>query len=235
MKAQQSSFTARGWSDGTFLARLPKDARHELLELGVKQWHPAGCEFITQGGPPGAVYILLDAVVTVTACVENGVKTLIAIRVSGDLVGEMAVIDDTSRFASVTVCRDSLLSHIPGPAFMGFLHRTPAGAVAVHRLLGERLRQANRRRLDFAGYPVNVRLARALLELAAQHGRAYAGGVDIGVRLSQAEYGALVGATEDSVQRALRGLAAEGLIKRGRRRIVIVDRDRLTEYAELAQ
>ncbi|MEV6155439.1 Crp/Fnr family transcriptional regulator [Nonomuraea sp. NPDC052129] len=206
-----------------------------LLDLGVHRSHPAGDRLIRQGATGDAVLVLLDSVVMVTAGVENGAETLVAIRVSGDIIGEMAVLDNTTRFASVITCRRSLISHVAGSAFMEFLHQHPAAAVSMNQLLGERLRQANRRRLDFTGYDVDVRLARALIELAGQHGHRQAGATDVGVRLSHAEYGALIGANKDSVQRALRQLSARGLVETGRRKVLILNLDELTNFADIAK
>lgn len=117
---------------------------------------------------------------------------------------------------------------------MDFLHRRPAAALAVNQILAERLRQANRRRLDFTGYGVDVRLSRALIELAARHGRRRGSVTDVGVQLTHAEYGALIGATKDSVQRALRQLSARGLVETGRRQILILDIAELAVFADIA-
>ena len=235
MAPQPTPLASRDWPAGTFMSKLPVADRKALLDLGIPRWHSAGEMLFRQGDKGDSVLVLLEAVVTVKAGVENGVETLIAIRVSGDLVGEMAVIDDTTRFATITTCRRSLISHIPGPAFLDCLQRRPSVAITVNRMLSERLRQAGRRRLDFTGYGVEVRLCRALLELADRHGRMdpRRGAVDVGVRLSHAEYGALIGATKESVQRALSRLAAKGLVETGRRRVLITDKARLAKFADI--
>ncbi|GII94587.1 Crp/Fnr family transcriptional regulator [Sinosporangium siamense] len=224
----------RGWSAGTLLARMAEDDRRGLLELSTPRVYSGGHELIRQGEPSGPVYLLLDALVTVTASVENGIETLIGIGVSGDIVGEMAVIDDCPRFASVTLCRKSLVGRIPGPAFMGYLQRHPSVPLVLGRILSDRLRHAHRRRLEFTGYDVDIRLARALLELARLHGRRQPEGLDIGVPLSQAELGALIGATEGSVQRALRQLAARSWVRTKHRGVLITNHEALTRFAELA-
>jgi CRP/FNR family transcriptional regulator, cyclic AMP receptor protein len=233
MTSQRSQRETRGWPAGTLLARLAEEDRRKLLRLGAHQSYPASHRLVHQGDSAGAVYLLLDALVTVTARVENGSETLVAIRVSGDVVGEMAVIDGGTRFASVSTCRRSLISQVPGPAFMDYLHHHPAAAIVLNRILSERLRQANRRRLDFTGYDVDVRLSRMFLELARLHGREQTEGIDVGVPLSQAEFGALIGATEGSIQRALRRLAALKLVQPGHRRILILDREALTNFADV--
>jgi CRP/FNR family cyclic AMP-dependent transcriptional regulator len=73
-----------------------------------------------------------------------------------------------------------------------------------------------------------------MLALAARHGRPCGMGIELGIPLTQAELGGLVGAKEDTVQKALRALNTDGLVTvAGRRRIVITDLDGLTEFADL--
>ena len=106
--------------------------------------------------------------------------------------------------------------------------------ITLSQMTGDRLRWANQMRQDAAAYGVDICLARALLALAERHGRRVPDvpdGVDIGVPLTQAELGALIGAREVSVQRALRELEASGLVRRGRRRVIILDHERLAGFA----
>jgi CRP-like cAMP-binding protein len=188
---------------------------------------------VHQGDPGGSVWLLLDALVKVVASLENGNQTLLAVRVSGDLVGEMAVIDDALRSATVTTCGRAVVCQIKGAQFVDHLRRHTDVSMALSQQAIQRLRWANQRRLDFAGYETPVCLARVLLALAARHGRRRAGGVDIGAPLTQAELGGLVGAKEGTVQKALRELAARGLVRPGHRSVTIVDVAGLTAFADL--
>ncbi|WP_181019521.1 Crp/Fnr family transcriptional regulator [Nonomuraea typhae] len=210
------------------MAKLPPADRREFLDLGRHRMHPADTTLIRQGDPAGDVYLLIDALVKVTATVENGAQTLLAIRLSGDLVGEMAVLDNTARFATVTTCRRSLISHIPGPVFLAHLDARPATALTLNRMFSSRLRYANQRRLDIGGYPVAVRLGRVLLELAELHGTRTGECASVGVTLTQAEYAALIGAAPDSVNRAMRQLAGLGYLDSRSRPV------KITKYTELA-
>jgi CRP-like cAMP-binding protein len=166
--------------------------------------------------------------------VENGSEALLALRVGGDLIGEMAVIDGSVRSATVTTCGRAVAVQIRGGAFLDFLGRHPAAALTLNRMTVERLRWSNQRRLDFAGYETGRCLARVLLALAERHGRPCAEGVDLGIPLTQAELGGLIGAKEDTVQKAMRDLARRGLVGTpGRRRVVITDLAGLTAFADL--
>jgi len=228
-------YESRAWPKDTFLSLLPARERADLFRLGTLYTVGPRRTLVRQGEPGGSVWLLVDALVKVTARVENGTEALLALRVSGDLIGEMAVLGETVRSATVVTCRRAVVCQIRGDAFVAFLRRHPSVSLTLNQMMIGRLRWSNQRRLDFAGYATGQCLARVLLELADRHGRPCDLGVDLGVPISQAELGGLVGAKEDTVQRTMRALAAEGLVANlGRRHVVITDRTRLAAFADLA-
>ncbi|MFG2000897.1 Crp/Fnr family transcriptional regulator [Spirillospora sp. NPDC048911] len=232
----QRESSSRSWPAGTFLSRLSEQARARLLGLG--QFHPVPPqrELVRQGEPGGSVWLLIDALVKVSARVENGTESLLALRVSGDLIGEMAVLGESVRSATVTTCGRAVVSQIKGGAFVDFLQHHPAVALTLNQMTIDRLRWSNQRRLDFAGYETSRCLARVILALVERHGLPGPDGIDLGIPLTQAELGGLVGAKEATVQKALRELASQGLVTTpGRRRVIIIDLPGLREFADLAR
>lgn len=221
------------WPRSTFLSKLTESARRRLIGLGVIGALPANHILIRQGDPGGSVWLLLDAMVKVSASVENGNQALLAIRVSGDVVGEMAVIDGSMRSADVTTCGRAVVCQIKGAQFVDYLRRDSDVSLALSQSMIQRLRWSDQRRLDLAGYDTPVCLARILLTLAARHGRSSALGTEIGVPLTQAELGGLVGAKEGTVQKALRELATRDLARPGHRSVTITDLAGLAAFADL--
>jgi CRP/FNR family cyclic AMP-dependent transcriptional regulator len=222
------------WPGQTFLALLTKQSRSRLLGQGVIRSLPADHLVVRQGEAGGSVWLLLDALAKVTARAENGSRALLAIRVSGDVVGEMAVVDGSVRSADVVTCGRAVVCQVKGPVFVEFLQRDTSIAFAMSQQTIQRLRWSNQRRLDFAGYDAGVCVARVLLALGSYHGKAVRDGVDVGVPLTQSELGSLVGARESTVQKALRELVARGLVRTGHRTLTITDQAGLTAYADLA-
>jgi CRP/FNR family transcriptional regulator, cyclic AMP receptor protein len=221
------------WPRGTFLERLPEAVRVKVLELGVRRAYPPDHILLRQGEAGRSVWLLLDALIKVSARVENGSESLLAIRVSGDVVGEMGVIDGAPRSATVTTCGHAVAYQIDGPVFVRFLRRYPEAAMTLSRMGIERLRWANQRRLDYTGYGTDMRLARVLLDLAGRHGRQGPDGLDIGVPMTQAELGGMVGAKEVTVQKALRSLAAQRFVQPCHQRVLITDPAGLARFADL--
>lgn len=181
------------------------------------------------------VVLLRSGFVKVTACLDNGHEALLAIRVGGDIVGEMAAIDDAPRSATVTACGEVVASIVRESDLRLFLSTHPDAAVAIAGIVAQRLRWANRRRVEFGGYSVKVRLARVLAELATAYGHRVPRGLVIGVDLTQPEMAALTGSAEVTVHKALAELRRDGLVTTGYRRTTVLDLARLRRTAGMGE
>ncbi|GAB2572219.1 Crp/Fnr family transcriptional regulator [Streptomyces capparidis] len=221
------------WQHRSFLGTLREPARTELLGLGTRCRYRAGETLIREGDRSNHVILLRTGIVKVTARLENGHEALLAIRVGGDVVGEMAAMDDAPRSATVTACGETVASIVRESDLRLFLGKRPEAWHALAGIVTQRLRWANRRRTEFGGYPVKVRLARVLAELAASHGHRVRRGVVIGVNLTQPELAALTASADITIHKALAELRKEGLITTGYRRTTVLDLDRLREIARL--
>ncbi|MCG5467025.1 Crp/Fnr family transcriptional regulator [Micromonospora sp. NPDC053740] len=217
------------WTAGSFLDRLDAAPRQELLGLGTTRTIPANSRIFTEGGQDDHVELIQRGFVKVTTTV-SGLEQLLAVRLPGDLVGELAAVTGSDRSATVTACGEVVSTVVTRAVFLAFLQRRPAVAHEVTAAVGRRLRWANTRRADFTAYPVDVRLARVLAELAVTCGTDNGDGILIGVPMSQPELATLIGAAEDTVQRALRTLRSAGLLRTGYKRVTVTDVDGLRAY-----
>ncbi|MFD4945484.1 Crp/Fnr family transcriptional regulator [Streptomyces sp. NPDC058239] len=222
------------WPARSLLGRLSPPARRELLSLGTEVRFDVGAVLLREGMNDRHVLLLLSGFAKVMAAVENGETSLLAVRAGGDTVGEMAAMDGAPRSATVTACGPLTARMLQTGVLRGLLMRRPEVSMALTGIVADRLRGANRRRLDFRGYPAKVRLARLLVELAASYGSSRSGGVVIGCRLTQPELATLVGAAETTIHKVLRELREEGLLETGYRSTTIRDLPRLRQLADLA-
>ena len=229
----------RSWPDGTLMSRLDESTGEELVSLVPGVRYREGSVLISQGARDTQVYLLApaspgrSACVKVTACLENGQETLLAIGVSGDVVGEQAVLGQRARSATVVACSPLVAHPIPGRQFLDFLGRRPGAWHALALMITERLDWADRRRLSFAGHGVRVHLARVIIELVERHGYPDAGGYALGLSLSQAELGRLIGAGQDATAIAVRQLRQAGMVKTRYRGLLVSDLPALRSAAEL--
>jgi CRP-like cAMP-binding protein len=220
------------WNHLSFGGSLPEKAQEALLGLGIPRVLQAGEQLVRQGDKGRTVYLVLDGRVSVTRLVENGARSLLGIRHAGDLIGDIALLGDGIRSATVTARDRSTVLVIPQREFHDFLGAFPAASLAIGRMIGDRLNQANAYRADAAGYGVEPRLARALLYHCTRMTRRENG--KLSVDLKQSELAMLIGVKEGTVQKALNGPALEGLILSRRGRVLILDLVGLAELAEMA-
>lgn len=213
----------RPWPHGTLLHRLQPGARHELLRLGIRRQALVGEILISEGIRESYVVLLEDGLTKVSAGLPDGRTALLAIRVGGDIVGEMSALNDRPRSATVTTCRTTTYSVIGRDRFRSFLVRHSEAALDLAAMVADRLRWSNQRRVDVTAYPVRVRVARVVVALARCHGRQCPDGVVVDVRLTQQELATICGAAETSIQKVLRELRERGLVETDYRRIVIRD------------
>ena len=98
------------WPAGTFLKRLSEDARKDLLAISPPKRHQPDTVLLHQGENTSHVYVLRSPRPQASACVKviarlaNGTEILLGIRVSGDVVGELATIRKSTRMATVVTC-----------------------------------------------------------------------------------------------------------------------------------
>ena len=219
------------WPATSFLGQLSETTRQAVLHLGTLRHLAAGEIVIQEGDRPDFAVVLLSGVYKVTGVIESGREALLAIRVGGDLVGELGLADGQPRSATVRAGTTGRCRRIGRPEYEAFLDGHPDAGRAVGRAIAAKLRSATRRRVEFATCPAPVRVARVLRELIETHGVRRPGAVSIEVALTQPELAALAGATEPTVQRVLSTLREQGVVQTGYRRLSVLDEVGLARLA----
>lgn len=199
--------------------------RAVVQRAGVRHGHPAGTVLLREGEPAESVLILLSGRVKVVAVGASGHQGLLAIRRPGDILGELAAVDNRPRSATVVASESVDVLRVLVPDFIDILKTHAAIAYALLRVVSTRLRVANLRRVENGETTVAQRVAITLAELAVDHGTLADGTVDITLPLSQDELAMMVGASREAVVRALRVLRSEGIINTGRQRITLLRPD----------
>jgi len=148
------------------------------------------------------------------------------------LLGELSAIDGGPRSATVTALEPVGLLAIASTEFERLLLDHPRIAFVLMRELTRRLRDADRKRIEFGAFDTTGRVAARLVELADRFGQQTDEGLRIDLPLSQDELAGWTGSSREAVTKALRTLRAQGWIRTGRLRVIITDMDALRERAE---
>jgi CRP-like cAMP-binding protein len=211
------------WASGTLLHALGDTDREALLRLGTRRTYQAGASLITEGSTDADIFLLLDGWAKVFGNTVDGRSVLLSIRTRGDLVGELAALDERPRSATVVAATTVVAQAVTRRAFLRYLDERPPAAKAIYATVVDELRQSTRYRLSTSGAPIAVRLAFVLTHLADAYGRPRADGVHIDVPLSQQELASLIGVSEPSLHRALTDMRARNLIRTRYRQLVVCD------------
>jgi CRP/FNR family transcriptional regulator, cyclic AMP receptor protein len=203
---------------GRFWNLLSTDDRTAFRQAGVLRTFPAGTVIVHEGDPSQHVIVVIAGSVKVTASVPGGGEFILGLRGPGDILGEMATIDQRPRRGTISAISRTETLVVPGDRFARLKSEHPGISVAIQRGLDE----ADRYRLSAGSVGVAQRLARLLLDLADGYGTDVpGGGRTIGLPLPQRDLASLLATSPRTVARTLKSWRRAGLVRTGRRHIVI--------------
>ena len=178
--------------------------------------------------PGDRVYFIVSGTVKVFVDHADGSEVILAMLGPGEMVGEMSLVDNLNRSASVTTLESSTLVWMDRTTFWRQLHQIPTLMGNMVTMLSRRLRLANTRLQADATLDVEGRVALQLLSLAQELGEAVEHGIRIPIRLSQSDLAALVGASRVRVNQIVVDYKRSGIIDiDGRLRITLLDPEAL--------
>jgi CRP/FNR family cyclic AMP-dependent transcriptional regulator len=175
-----------------------------------------------QGDADETLYLVTAGAVRLASVTPDGREVVVALLGTGDVFGECALLGRPSPIEARAV-RTADVVAIPVALLGDILERRPAIAEQLLRLVASRLHRTSRALEHALVEDVSTRLSRRLRDLVDEHGTPSDDGVAIGVPLTQEELGRMVGASRETVNRALRGLSARGLVRTYEHTVVIPD------------
>ena len=212
---------------GTFLALLADGDRDVLLALGGRRLFDRGERLMHQGEPGDRVLILLDGHVKASSVDSRGREMVLSFRGPGDVLGELTFSHAEPRSSHVTAIEPVVAQAVGAGDFRGYLQRRPAAALTLIDVMSRRLRDANRKRLQFGDLDTVGRVAARLLELCERYGDRTDGGTQIRLPVTQEDLGSWTASSRAGVANALRTMRELGWITTERRRITVLDLDAL--------
>jgi CRP/FNR family cyclic AMP-dependent transcriptional regulator len=194
-------------------------ALERMAEL--RDW-AAGAVIVSQEDRGDALYVLVRGKAKVVLYGDSGREIILSIFKSpGDFFGEMSLLDDQPRSATVIADEPSRLLVLSRRDFQAHIERHPRTALRVLQELSRRLRRADAVIGNLALLDVYGRLAGKLRELAAAEGEETAEGVVVRQRPTQAEIAAMIGTSRETVSRALSEFSRRGWLSMSGKRLLL--------------
>jgi CRP-like cAMP-binding protein len=189
-----------------------------------------GQALFTEGDLADRVFVIERGWVTITSIAPGGREILLGLRGPGDVIGDLSALDGAPRSATALAAGDVEATVAPGSALTRALSDA-ATAMELLRVLASRLRDADRKRLEFAALDTLGRVAWRLQELAERFGEPTTDGIEVELPLSQEQLASWCGASREATVKALAALRTLGCISTGRRTVVIRDQEALRRHA----
>lgn len=200
------------------LARVPlfegisPTDRLTLAQAASLRSYRRGERIVTQGEPGTSFFVICKGRVAVTVLSPDGREVVLSTLGTGDHFGEMALLDESPRSATVVASERSELAVITREAFFELLRSNFVLTRTLLASFSRRLRRANATIEGLASLDVKGRLARYFRDLATSRGRQAGGGWTVVVRPAQREIADTIGSSRETVSRTMAQLAKEALI-----------------------
>jgi len=204
-----------------FFDQLTPDEASALEQAGRRRDYRRGSVLMREADRSGWVLVLRTGRVKVSVDTAGGTEVVLAVRGPGALLGELSALDREPRSATVTALEPVSALLVPVADFEAFLQAHGRVAYLLVRTVIGRLRDADRKRIEFGAHDTIGRVAARLVEMAERFGQPTTDGLKIALPFSQDELAGWIGASREAVSKALGVLRAAGTIRTSRMSVVV--------------
>ncbi len=215
---------------GVFQGVDPDAVQHLLTELETVRF-PRGTTIFNEGEPGDRLYIIIDGKVKLARHSSDGRENLLTIMGPSDMFGELSIFDPGPRTSSAVCVTEVTAASMNSDLLHRWIDDHPDISAQLLRMLARRLRRTNNSLADLIFTDVPGRVAKALLQLANRFGTQEGPNLRVTHDLTQEEIAQLVGASRETVNKALAEFAHRGWIRLEGKSVVICDTERLARRA----
>ncbi|NJD36416.1 MAG: cyclic nucleotide-binding domain-containing protein [Betaproteobacteria bacterium] len=198
---------------------LDDDSLMPLTRVAMLRTVPRHTVVLHAGDRTDNIYFVLSGVLKVQVSDEEGREVILSMLGPGELFGEMGVLDNHPRSATVLAVEASQVVVIGQSEFKQCLAENPDVSLFIMRNLTKRLRLADRTIESLALMDVYGRVARLLLEAA----ETVEGRKVVTRKLTKQDIAKMIGASREMVSRVMRDLTAQGLIHEQDGQLILVE------------
>jgi CRP/FNR family cyclic AMP-dependent transcriptional regulator len=185
----------------------------------------------SEGQPGDQMYVIVEGKVKLGQTSSDGRESLLGVLGPGEMFGELSLFDPGLRTSTATALTDSIVLALGNDQLRPWLSGRPEVAAALLQALARRIRRTNEAMADLVFSDVPGRVAKALMELGEKFGEITPDGLLVTHDMTQEELAQLVGASRETVNKALADFAQRGWIRLESRQVLILDVERLGKRA----
>ena len=190
-----------------------------------------GTTIFDEGEPGDRLYIIVDGKVKLARHAPDGRENLLSVMGPSDMFGELSIFDPGPRTSSAVCVTGVTAATMNSTMLKQWIDTHPEISQQLLRVLARRLRRTNASLADLIFTDVPGRVAKTLLQLANRFGMQEGGALRVNHDLTQEEIAQLVGASRETVNKALATFAHRGWIRLEGKSVLIVDTEHLARRA----
>ncbi len=214
-----------------WFAAFPREAIERLVDAGRIEKLARGEVLNRRGEHIEHLTIVLDGSLDVSVTSSEGKRHIQVYLESGQVMNLIPVLDGQPTIHDASAHTDTMLLLVPREAFLAESDRDPRVSRALMRILCLRSRVLYASLVEAAFLPLRVRCARVLHSLMSQYGVKRGNHIEISLKLSQEELADMIGRTRQSVNKELKALEREGVLRMAYSQFFILDEKALTGIA----
>ncbi len=208
---------------------LDDDAAAAMRASMIEQRLTKGDVLFSEGDIGDKLFLIDAGKIKLGHTAPDGRESLIAVLGAGEMLGELSLFDPGPRTATAVAVTKSKVLWMGHDALLPWLVGRPDLAVSLLASLARRLRRTNEAMADLVFSDVPGRVAKALLDLGSKFGEACPEGLLVSHDLTQEELAQLVGASRETVNKALADFSQRGWIRIEQRQVTLRDVERLEQ------
>lgn len=198
------------------------EALASIASLLIERRFPKHKTIVEEGAPGDYMYIIVEGRVKVTKLSGDGREKILELLDVGDFFGEMSLLDEYPRSASVKALSDVRIMALARNDFLGLLSRSPDLALSVIQELTRRIRQVDEQASSLSFQRVKERTQGLLVRLAREEGGEGRRRTPV---LTHQQIADMIGTSRETVTRAVKGLKAEGWLEQEGKRYLVPAED----------
>ena len=208
---------------------LDDAASASLLANMVSVKIPKGTILFAEGDEGDQLYVIAEGKLKLGTSSSDGRENLLSILGPGEMFGELSLFDPGPRTSTATAVTDAKLLSLGQEKLLPWLAENPKVSLQLLARLAQRLRRTNEAVGDLVFSDVPGRVAKALIDLGERFGKKTDEGLFVHHDLTQEELAQLVGASRETVNKALADFVGRNWLKLDGRAVLITDFERLSK------
>ena len=215
---------------GIFQGVDPEAVAELISEMDTVTF-PKGTTIFDEGEPGDRLYIIIEGKIKLARHAPDGRENLLSVMGPSDMFGELSIFDPGPRTSSAVCVTEVTCASMDSQMLRTWIDSHPEISQQLLRVLARRLRRTNASLADLIFTDVPGRVAKTLLQLANRFGTHEGGALRVNHDLTQEEIAQLVGASRETVNKALATFAHRGWIRLEGKSVLIVDTEHLARRA----